>query len=157
VIRHFTASAVILHEDQVLLVHHRKLGLWLYPGGHIEPNEDPAQAVRREVHEEVGLDIEILAEQRFAHPAVGTVEAPYTILVEDVDDPEIGPHQHIDHVYVCLPTTTDAGRRVEYDGKYRWVPVTAVGQLDTPPELPALVQACAAHAADIDTRELTPP
>lgn len=44
-IRHFTASAIVLDDhDRVLLVHHNKLGQWLYPGGHIDPNEDPAQA-----------------------------------------------------------------------------------------------------------------
>ncbi len=55
-IRHYTASAVILDdEDRVLLVHHNKIGLWLYPGGHIDPNEDPAQAALREVAEETGI------------------------------------------------------------------------------------------------------
>jgi hypothetical protein len=35
-IRHNTASAVVLDdEDRVLLVHHNKIGLWLYPGVHL--------------------------------------------------------------------------------------------------------------------------
>ena len=51
-IRHFTASGIVLSgDDHVLLVEHRKLGCWLYPGGHIDANEDPAQAVLREVVE----------------------------------------------------------------------------------------------------------
>jgi 8-oxo-dGTP pyrophosphatase MutT (NUDIX family) len=42
VIRHFTASGIVLSDDgHVLLVEHRKLGWWLYPGGHIDPDEDP--------------------------------------------------------------------------------------------------------------------
>ena len=42
-IRHFTASAVVFDDtlEHVLLVHHNKIGLWLYPGGHIDPDEDP--------------------------------------------------------------------------------------------------------------------
>jgi len=48
-IRHFTASAIVLDDfDKVLLVEHSKMGLWLYPGGHLDPNEDPAQTVLRE-------------------------------------------------------------------------------------------------------------
>jgi NUDIX domain len=48
-IRHFTASAIVLDDNgRVLLVHHNKVGLWLYPGGHIDPNEDPAQSALRE-------------------------------------------------------------------------------------------------------------
>ena len=29
------------------MIQHRKLGMWLYPGGHIEADEDPVQAVLR--------------------------------------------------------------------------------------------------------------
>jgi len=34
-IRHFTASAVVFDDhERVLLVHHNKIGQWLYPGVH---------------------------------------------------------------------------------------------------------------------------
>ena len=56
---HFTASALVLDESRAdaCLVLHRKLGLWLQPGGHVEP-DDPtlADAALREVREETGLD-----------------------------------------------------------------------------------------------------
>ena len=42
-------------SHQVLAVHHKKAGKWLFPGGHIEPGESPIQTLNREVHEEVGL------------------------------------------------------------------------------------------------------
>lgn len=145
-IRHFTATAIVLDHYQVLLLEHRKLSWWLPPGGHIEDNEDPVQAVRREVLEEVGLEVDIVTNQPFRHPDVGIVEPPFTILVEDVPDPEIGDHQHIDLIYVCTPRST-AARCAEYDG-HRWVPINAVKDLNVPPELPDLVTACAAFAAD---------
>ena len=37
-------------------LHWHRLGLWLPPGGHIEPNEDPIQAVLREIEEETGVE-----------------------------------------------------------------------------------------------------
>lgn len=40
----------------VFLVHHRKAGLWLPTGGHVEVGEDPADAVRREAPEELGIE-----------------------------------------------------------------------------------------------------
>jgi ADP-ribose pyrophosphatase YjhB (NUDIX family) len=56
----FTASALIIADEaepKVLLMKHPKLGLWLPPGGHVEWNEDPHQAVLRETKEEVGIDL----------------------------------------------------------------------------------------------------
>jgi 8-oxo-dGTP pyrophosphatase MutT (NUDIX family) len=55
---HFTASAFVLTPDLscMLLILHKKLKLWLQPGGHIEV-DDPSWhfAARREVQEETGL------------------------------------------------------------------------------------------------------
>lgn len=55
---HFTASAFVLSPDgdDLLLILHAKLGLWLQPGGHIDPADgDVLAAARREVEEETGI------------------------------------------------------------------------------------------------------
>lgn len=54
---HLVSYFVVLDESrgELLLVDHRKAGLWLPPGGHVEPAEDPWQTVRRECREELGL------------------------------------------------------------------------------------------------------
>ncbi len=44
-------------DAAVLLVRHRKAGLWLPTGGHVEPGEDPRNTVRREAREELGIDV----------------------------------------------------------------------------------------------------
>ncbi|WP_407351459.1 NUDIX hydrolase [Luteimonas sp. R10] len=54
---HFTASALLLSGDgrRTLLTHHRKLGLWLQPGGHADGDRDLARVALREAEEETGL------------------------------------------------------------------------------------------------------
>lgn len=55
---HFTVGALVLDEPgrHVLLVDHPKAGLWLPPGGHLEPDDTSLlEAARREVREETGL------------------------------------------------------------------------------------------------------
>jgi 8-oxo-dGTP pyrophosphatase MutT (NUDIX family) len=55
---HITASGIVLGPGrQIALVFHKKLQLWLQPGGHIETTDATLEAaVRREVAEELGLD-----------------------------------------------------------------------------------------------------
>jgi 8-oxo-dGTP pyrophosphatase MutT (NUDIX family) len=60
VTRDFTVAVFVVHRDRVLLHMHRKLGLWLPPGGHIEPNELPDEAAIREVEEEAGIGIDLI-------------------------------------------------------------------------------------------------
>jgi ADP-ribose pyrophosphatase YjhB (NUDIX family) len=49
-------------DDEVLLMHRQKepnLGLWVAPGGKLEPGESPHDAARRELAEEAGLTLEV--------------------------------------------------------------------------------------------------
>ena len=54
---HVTASAWVTtpQRDRFLLVHHRKLGRWLQPGGHADGQADIPAAALREAIEESGL------------------------------------------------------------------------------------------------------
>ena len=54
---HFTASAWVVAADgaRTLLTHHRKLGLWLQPGGHADGDTELPRAALKEAEEETGL------------------------------------------------------------------------------------------------------
>jgi 8-oxo-dGTP pyrophosphatase MutT (NUDIX family) len=55
---HFTASGFVVSPGlgSVLLIHHRRLGRWLQPGGHVDPGDVSVEdAARREIEEETGI------------------------------------------------------------------------------------------------------
>jgi 8-oxo-dGTP pyrophosphatase MutT (NUDIX family) len=97
--RHFTVAVFVVWEGKVLLHHHRKLGMWLPPGGHIEKDELPDDAALREVLEETGLDVELVGERREDVEDPVQLHRPAGVQLED-----IGPgHQHIDLIYFATP------------------------------------------------------
>lgn len=61
---HLVAYFVLfdVKSDTLLLVDHRKAGLWLPPGGHIEVNEHPQETVKREAQEELGIEADFQME-----------------------------------------------------------------------------------------------
>ena len=69
-----TAGAVIFNDRrQVLLLKHRfRAGSgWGLPGGFLERGEQPIEALRRELREEIGLEVdnvEVLAARSFSKP-----------------------------------------------------------------------------------------
>ena len=72
-------------DGSVLLVDHRNAGMWLPSGGHVEPGEHPAETVRREVREELGVPAVF-------HPRFG--ERPtFLTATRTVGPPE---EQHVD-------------------------------------------------------------
>ncbi|MGI5232542.1 NUDIX domain-containing protein [Actinoallomurus sp. CA-142502] len=148
-IRHFTASAITLAGDHVLLLNSAKGAGWIYPGGHVEPGEDMAPAAIREVREEVGLEIELITERRFSHPKIEEVLLPFALIDVQVRDKKIGLHRHVDAVYAPRPLTTNVVLDAVEAHGYRRVPVADVALLPTPAELPDLITAVAKYAASI--------
>lgn len=84
---HITASAFVVHpsEPAAALMRHRKLGRWLQPGGHVEPeDEDIESAARREVAEEIGIS-ELVS--------FGVADVDVHVFPERADQPR---HLHLD-------------------------------------------------------------
>ena len=120
-IRHFTVSAFVSRGGATLLHWHAGNGMWLPPGGHVEADEDPVEAVHREVLEETGLTVALLPSRAaFDYAEPPQLPPPVTIMVEDIPDHPIdGPHQHIDCIYFTRPQPPDQPVRAG------WVWVTA--------------------------------
>lgn len=104
--REFTSSVYILENHKVLLLFHPKLQKWLPPGGHLEPNETPAECAHREVFEETGLQIEFLSQEKIDINFwnAKNIETPYLTLLENIPAYKDQPaHQHIDFVFIARP------------------------------------------------------
>lgn len=58
--RCLTAAGMLIHEDKVLLIKHKKVGIWFCPGGHIDHHELPHCAAEREFFEETGIRVKAI-------------------------------------------------------------------------------------------------
>jgi 8-oxo-dGTP pyrophosphatase MutT (NUDIX family) len=98
--RHHTATAYVTSGGRTLLLWHARLGMWLPPGGHCEPNEDPVEAALREAREESGLEVRVIPPpDLLVCPGPRVLPPPAVILIEDIVRADQPFHQHIDHVY----------------------------------------------------------
>ena len=116
--RDFTATTFVVDRERTLLLLHRKLGKWFPPGGHIEPHELPEHAALREVYEETGLQVELLARPAMLG-SVRVLPQPHCILLEDI---ALG-HQHIDLIYfarVCGGSLAHAEREAHTARWWTW-------------------------------------
>lgn len=85
---HVTASSLVYGRRGTVLHLHKRLGLWIQPGGHIERGEVPWDAALRETEEETGLPVR--------HPANGP-----SLVHLDAHPAALG-HFHLDLRYLLL-------------------------------------------------------
>lgn len=84
---HFTVyfAAFDPKAKKVFIGHHKKSGLWLFNGGHIEKGELPGDAVIREIDEEWGIPVpqiqkpDLLTLTKIEHPDTQICEWHYDI------------------------------------------------------------------------------
>lgn len=122
--RDWAATTFVVREGKTLLLHHRKLNLWLPPGGHIDPHELPDVAALREVEEETGLNVALLD----AGEPIGAVRRlaqPLCILLETIAP----DHEHIDLIYVARVLSGAVQHAQREVQNWRWY---SAAELDAP-------------------------
>jgi 8-oxo-dGTP pyrophosphatase MutT (NUDIX family) len=122
--RDFTATTFVVDHHKTLLLLHRKLNMWLPPGGHIDPNELPHDAAYREVCEETGLEVALHATS-YQLGQVHVLPQPYCILLEDISP----DHQHIDLIYFGHVIGGSLNPSIRESAGVRWLDWN---QLDSP-------------------------
>lgn len=150
--RHFTATAFVVDsQKRVLLLWHYRLNRWMPPGGHVDPDETPEDAARRECKEETGLDVEIIGDATtdlFArNPHEGRMlKKPIALLLENIPaSPERGEpaHEHMDFLYLARPLDENQALALaEAEGReLRWFAKGEIAALDEATEIFSNVKA----------------
>ncbi|MFF4901807.1 NUDIX hydrolase [Streptomyces sp. NPDC001068] len=112
-VMHLVCYFVVLDETRgrQLLVAHRRAGLWLPAGGHVEPGEDPWAAVVRECQEELGIEA-------VASPVTG--ELPFFLTVTRTRGPGVHTDVSLWYVLDAGVDTVTSWDRGEFDA-IRWL------------------------------------
>jgi 8-oxo-dGTP pyrophosphatase MutT (NUDIX family) len=136
---HFTASAFVLSPDRrdLILIHHKKLGIWVQPGGHVEASDpDLLSAARREVAEEVGLgELDSFGGEGALFGgqggSFGGEGALFDVDIHTIPARKTEPaHEHFDTRFAFVARTRDFARTEEV-ADVRWVPLERVGEITT--------------------------
>ncbi len=125
----FTVAIFVVHEQRVLLIHHRKLDKWLPLGGHIELDEDPEQAALREAREESGFDVELLGERPpTTEPGTRALIAPRFLDIHRIHE----THEHIGLIYWARPRNGQMTLSSAEHHDIRWCSASELDTLQPP-------------------------
>ena len=130
----FVATGYLVRDGKTLLIKHKKLGMWLPPGGHIDEGEHPDEAVLREVREETGLEAEFPFPSRPPVMKNGRVESlhePQRVQIEEIP----GHNHHIDFIYYLRALPGAHAHRPEESDDIRWHSHEELGLPHVPPEV----------------------
>ncbi|MDQ1247157.1 MAG: hypothetical protein QG597_1527 [Actinomycetota bacterium] len=125
--KHATASVFFFTRAtdgwRIGLITHPRFGKQMLPGGHVEHDENPAEAAVREVTEETGLPAYLVSPPGIGEPTGTSDPAVPTPLwiVEQIVPPETrqpAEHVHIDHLYLALAPAPDVPEGAEL--RFAW-------------------------------------
>lgn len=89
-----TAKIIIKNGDEVLLLQ-KPTGKWTLPGGHIQKNESPLNALKRELYEET--QIKLSGEPKLLYKTLNNENGTYFIFIYETDN-KIEPILDEEHI-----------------------------------------------------------
>ena len=122
-------------HPQLLLHMHKKLGVLLQPGGHVELNENQWQAICHEVDEETGYDMSQLQLLQPRERLRGLTDAqlhPIAVCQSTHDFDGDSSHRHTDTAYAFVTAQDPKGSPSDGESTdLRWLTVHELDQLSS--------------------------
>jgi len=116
----FVVTAFIVYKNKVLFVHHKILKEWLPIGGHIELDENPEQALYREIQEESGLrknNLQVISDKpKFYGKRFKFLYSPFFLDIHKFS----GQHKHINLIYFIKSNTDKIIKNKKEHNEIRW-------------------------------------
>ncbi|MFH0969156.1 MAG: NUDIX domain-containing protein [Patescibacteria group bacterium] len=126
---HFCAyfSAYDPDAKQIFIGHHKKSGLWLINGGHIDKGEIIKEALKREIDEEWGLDFDNF-----------NIKKPALLTITEIYNPEKQPCRVHYDIWHFVPVdknkfNPDASKLSEEFYENKWLSADEAGKITTDP------------------------
>ncbi|MEM8835821.1 MAG: NUDIX domain-containing protein [Planctomycetota bacterium] len=122
----FIARGVATFDAHILLCENAKYGYFYLPGGHVEPGESAAEALKREFEEELGVSPDVgppllVLEHRFGQRGRPRHEVNVVF--------------HVEHIELAeQPAPPAAPQSREPELRFHWVDTARLLELDVRPE-----------------------
>jgi 8-oxo-dGTP pyrophosphatase MutT (NUDIX family) len=105
-------------DKTVFITHHKKSGLWLFPGGHLDKGELTTETLIREMREELGVE--------YKHP-VG--QKPFLLTITRMDAPNYKCKTHFDVWYAVSTDGSDFKIDPSEFHDTKWLPIDEARKL----------------------------
>jgi 8-oxo-dGTP pyrophosphatase MutT (NUDIX family)/GNAT superfamily N-acetyltransferase len=131
-VNHFTATGFVFNSNgEILMIKHKKFGVWLPPGGHVDENELPCETVVREIFEETGVTAKVVTAAQDMGIPTDSCELPLPMQIKLEDIEGTGLHNHIDLIYLCRTDDSKLNPQVGEIDDIGWFTPAEIMKLDT--------------------------
>ncbi len=113
----WVTTIYLVMDDKILLTWNKNLQTWIPVGGHIDPGEDPEEAIKREVAEEIGCSFEFLKTTKYEENGKLKILGLHRFQIEEVHH----HNKHMNFVFFGKVLYFDNNKdKTDEDEKLKW-------------------------------------